>query len=378
MAEEAARTTATARTDAEHAYRAAVEREAAAREDLAAQATRTVRLSSVDDDLGRLETEVDRVVGELALREQELDEAEAAFRQADARRREVEDVRRHLAEEAAGRRAEMETLQSSLAGSERDRERLEGSLREVRERITAAETEQEDLTSDIEHMDGQSSPLSERRAALDGERRKIVDKLEELEEIRRRQESRRDLLEARRQDIEETAGSRFLKGHRRQAIGLLRDLVRVESGLSRALVAALGPLADAVVYTDGDRALADAGEGDGAILAIAGGGPVAAGLAGERSLLSVVDAEPAARGIASTVLRDVYLVETVEEASRKQDAHPTASFVTPDGVLVGPAVIHTAAVADARAREIRAELQVLEHDLGRDEERAQAAPRAAR
>ncbi len=128
-------------------------------------------------------------------------------------------------------------------------------------------------------------------------------------------------------------------------------------------MAALGPLADAVVYQDGDRALADAPEGDGAILAIASGGPVPIGLRGERALLSVIEAEPAARGIASTVLRDVYLADTVEEAAEKQAAHPAASFVTPEGVLVGPAVIHTAREADARAREIRAELQVLEHDL---------------
>ena len=63
------------------------------------------------------------------------------------------------------------------------------------------------------------------------------------------------------------------------------------------------------------------------------------------------------------MLRDVYLAETVREASEKQRRHPTASFVTSDGVLVGPAVIHTAREADARAREIRAELQVVVHDL---------------
>ena len=51
------------------------------------------------------------------------------------------------------------------------------------------------------------------------------------------------------------------------------------------------------------------------------------------------------------------------EASEKQRRHPAASFVTAEGVLVGPAVIHTAKEADARAREIRAELQVLAHDL---------------
>jgi chromosome segregation protein len=59
----------------------------------------------------------------------------------------------------------------------------------------------------------------------------------------------------------------------------------------------------------------------------------------------------------------VYLASTIAEASQKQADHPAASFVTPEGVLIGPAVIHTAAEADARAREIRAELQVLEHDL---------------
>ena len=181
--------------------------------------------------------------------------------------------------------------------------------------------------------------------------------------MERRHQARRDLLEARRRDIEETAGSRFLQAHKGHAVGLLRDLVRSQTGLERALVAALGPLADAVVYQDGDRALADAPEGDGAILAIASGGPVPIGLRGERALLSVIEAEPAARGIASTVLRDVYLADTVEQAAEKQAAHPAASFVTPEGVLVGPAVIHTAREADARAREIRAELQVLEHDL---------------
>ena len=68
-------------------------------------------------------------------------------------------------------------------------------------------------------------------------------------------------------------------------------------------------------------------------------------------------------GSSSTILRDVYLVDAIDEAADKQAEHPTCSFVTPAGVLVGPAVIHTAKEADARAREIRAELKVVEHDL---------------
>jgi chromosome segregation protein len=189
-------------------------------------------------------------------------------------------------------------------------------------------------------------------------------------------QSRKALLDARRRDIEETPGSRFLAEHGGHAVGLLKDLVRIDDGLKRALVAALGPLADAVVYDDGALALADAPHGDGAILAIAAGGPVPIGLPGERQLLAAVDADPAARGIVSTVLRDVYLAATVDDAAHKQAAHPDASFVTPEGVLVGPAVIHTAREADVRLREIRAELQVLAHDLSATDQ--QLRPRTER
>ena len=71
------------------------------------------------------------------------------------------------------------------------------------------------------------------------------------------------------------------------------------------------------------------------------------------------------------MLRDVYLASSTEEAAEKQDAHPRASFVTSDGTLVGPAVIHTPKATDGRAREIRAELQVLAHDLAGTRSRLQ-------
>src|SRR5207247_5763234 len=61
--------------------------------------------------------------------------------------------------------------------------------------------------------------------------------------------------------------------------------------------------------------------------------------------------------------------ESVDDAVAKQSEHPESSFVTSDGMLIGPAVIHTAKEADARLREIRAELQVLAHDLTATERR---------
>ena len=351
------------RSDADQAFRLAMDREASASQALASQAGRAARLDAIEAELARAEGDVERVVRDLADRERELEEAEAAFRDADQHRREVDELRRRAGEQAAGRRVEVEALERSISSGEGERARLEEELRDVRARVEALRTEREATESEIEALDGQTSPLAERRVALEEERRRATEKVEELEDIERRQQARLELLEARRRDIEETAGMRFLRSHRGRAAGVLRDLVRAEEGLERALLAALGPLADAVVYEDRDEAIAAAPEGDGAILAIAAGGPVPHVLSGERPLLSAVEADPAARGIVSTVLRDVYLASSIAEAAEKQAAHPRSSFVTPDGTLLGPAVIHTPREPDARAREIRAELQVLAHDL---------------
>jgi chromosome segregation protein len=362
-AEQTFRQTQFDRSQSQDAFRACVEREGAAREELATEASRSARLDALDAELARVDAELIRVLADLELRERELEEAEATFHVAEEERRAVEEERRRLGEEAAGRRAEVGALERSISSSERERSRIAEALESVETRLAEIEAERDGLASEIETFDDRSAPMSEKRAQLDVERRTLADKIEELDDIRRRHESRRDLLEARRQDLEETAGSRFFAAHTGHAVGLLKDLVRVEAGFERALSAALGPLADAVVYEDAGRALDDAHEGDGAILAIAAGGPVPMGIDGERSLLTLIDAEPAARGIASTVLRDVYLAPSVSEAAEKQRRHSSASFVTPEGVLVGPAVIHTAREADARAREIRAELQVVAHDL---------------
>jgi chromosome segregation protein len=375
-AEQAFRGASVDREDAEATYRQAVDRETEARQALAGEATRAARMDAVRTELHRLEAKASSVLVELEAVESELEGAEAAYRQAEDDRHQIEERRRRIGEEAAGRRAEAEAIGRTLETAALERDRLERALVEVRERIATADSERTATENDIEQMDGQIAPLSERRTQLEDERRALVDRIEELTEARLRMQARKDLLDARRRDIEETPGSRFLSTHAGRAVGLLRDLVRVERGLERALAAALGPLADAVVYDDGDRALADAPGGDGAILAIAAGGPVPLGLAGERKLLAEVEAEPAARGIVSTVLRDVYLVDGVEEAARKQTEHPDASFVTPEGLLVGPAVIHTAKEADARLREIVAELNVVAHDLAATEQ--QLRPRAVR
>ena len=366
-AEMTARGTTQERERAERSYRETVDREAAARAELASESARAVRIDTVTREIARVEALLAVTIDDLQIQERALDGAEAAFRRDEDHRRDVEEARRRIGEEAAGRRAEVEALEHSMAAADRERDRLETDLAMVRERVATIEAERATVERDIEQLDAQSSPLGERRGALEDELRQLAHKVEELDDARRAMQARKDLLDARRRDIEETPGSRFLGAHRGRAVGLLKDLVGTEPVLERALVAALGSLGDAVVYEDGALALEDAGDGDGAILAISAGGPVPPGRPGERRLLRAVEARPAARGIVSTILRDVYLADTLEEAVAKQAEQPQASFVTTDGVLIGPAVIHTAKEADARLREILAELQVLAHDLSATE-----------
>ncbi|HEX7464050.1 MAG TPA: hypothetical protein VF382_04035, partial [Actinomycetota bacterium] len=356
--------------------RMALESVSAARAELAGEAARQARLTALDQDHARVRTRLQEVVGELERREQELDAAEREFQALAETRRKAEEERRRLFEEAAAHRAEMEALRRSLAAFERERARLDESLSQVRERRRDAAAERERLEGEIERLDAEVPPISDRRADLERERRVLAGKVAELQEALRHHGNRLAVLEARKKDLEETPGSRFLEVHRDRAVGLLGEFVESEPGWERALSAGLGYLADAVVYRELDGAVADAGAGDGAVLAVAGGGPASFVLPGERTLLQVVRADPAVRGLVCTVLKDIHLAGSLEEALAKHARHPKASFVTPEGILVGPATIRTTRNGDSRAAEVDREMRVVEHDLAQT--KATLGPKHAR
>jgi chromosome segregation protein len=354
-----------ARSAAELELRQAVQLESEARQAVAAQVNAGARTAAIEEDARRLEERFAETAKELEGRNRELEAAEAAFAAAVDARRDAEDERRRAAEEAAAHRAEVETFRRSLASHDRERSRLEESVDQVRERRASAEAERETLAAEVERLDASTAPIADRRSELERERHGLSEIVAELEEGLRRLELRRDVLRARLDDLERTPGSRFLEDHPGRGVELLGRLIRAVDGWDRALRAGLGSLTDAVVYEDAGRALADAPSGEGATLAVAGGGPAAFELSGERTLLSIVQADPTVRGLASTLLKDIYLAETLEEAAAKHAEHPKASFVTPDGVLVGPALIRTTVTADSRADEVRRELAVVERDLSR-------------
>jgi chromosome segregation protein len=111
------------------------------------------------------------------------------------------------------------------------------------------------------------------------------------------------------------------------------------------------------VYEDAGRAIADASDGEGAILAVAiAADTLEPALRGERSLMSAVKPDARVEGLVASILRDVYLARDTRDAAEKHQRHPQARFVTSDGVMVGREIIQTAPEAGTRARSIGEEL----------------------
>ncbi|MFM7718325.1 MAG: AAA family ATPase [Actinomycetota bacterium] len=362
-AEDALAAAQEARSAAEAELRRAVAAEADARQRLAAESTRGVRIESLEGDLRATRESLATAQRDLGGAEIALEEAERAFRQATQEHRLAADERRRLLEEAAARRAEIEMLRQSLAASDRERARVEADLEDVRTRRAAAERAIDDARADAERLDAESAPLAGRRGTIEGERAALAEQIATLEERLRVAENRRDVAKARLEDLRASDGARFLARRPTPALGLLGDMVRARSGWEAALAAALGPLVDAVVYDDGAAALRDAPGAGGATIAIAGGGGAALVLEGERPLLSVVDADAPVRGIVATLLSDVYLADSVEEAVGKAAQHGRASFVTRDGLLLGPVTIRTVPDRAERIEDLDRELDVAEHEV---------------
>lgn len=373
-ADDAATAAQERRTAAEAALRAAVEEESAARQRLASESSRGTRLSDIEDEIRGLRSDVASAEQHLTAAEAASEEAERAHRTAVDARRAAEDERRRALEETAARRAEAEALRSSAAAAARERERVVSSITDVvaRERDLTSRREREVATT--EGLDASVASLEDRRRSVGATREDHAAEVAETEERAAVATAHLDAAAARLAEASSTPGSRFLERHGGRALGLLSGMVRATDGWDRALAAALGAHADAVVYDDGDAAVADATDGRGALLALASaGGPTSGVLDGERALLSVVEADGASRAIVSAILADVYLADSITDAVRRSREHPRASFVTRDGVLVGPSIIATAPDRDERIAALRSEVAEAE----RESERASASLVAA-
>lgn len=352
------------RAEIERALRAAVKEEGEARARAAEEASGG-RLFSLEEEIRRTEAALEETESALAAREAALEEAEEAFRAAEQERNRVEAERGRAQDEAATRRAARETEARALAFSESERDQLVEELSDLAAREEQARAQRDGIEEEIERLDAAQSLVADRHRELERERGGLLEEIARLDAAERRLEVRRQALEAQAAALEETASRKLLRRAPGRALGLLRELVRAESGAELALSAALGAMADAVVYEDEDRAVADVLETPGATIAIAEPGGSQEPLRDKRPLLNVVRADPRVRGLVERLLRGVYLVSSPQEALVDHRAHPGSSFVTSGGVLVGGAVVRSAAVGEdegARlAREVKAVAGDLEH-----------------
>ncbi|HJV03997.1 MAG TPA: AAA family ATPase, partial [Actinomycetota bacterium] len=354
-----------ARSRSEAALRESVRAEAEARARAAEGDGTGGRLVVLEEDLRQGEQHLAELAEATREREAELAQAERSFAEAMRVRRAAEEARDHARETAAARRAELRSLQRSVELSTEERERLTASLAEVGAREARAQTERDRLEAEVERLDAEETPRATRQARLAREEEVLAAEVAELEDRERALEARRQGLEARRAALAETPGRRFLKSSSARAIGRLGDLIEVRLGLDKAVAAALGSLADAVVYDDLARAVADAPEAGGATLAVSGTAPTDFVIPGRRRLLSAVRADRRVAGAVAAALRHVYLADSREEALQLHRRHPGASFVTPDGVLVGPSVVRTAPAPSEDELNVRREEVVVERDLRR-------------
>ncbi|MGH2723984.1 MAG: AAA family ATPase, partial [Actinomycetota bacterium] len=353
------------RSRAEAALRDAVRAEGEARARLAEESGRQGRLDALEEEVRRIGTELAAAVDALAEKEAALAEAERVHAEAARRRQEAEAVAAEAREAAATRRAELGTLRRTLEVASSERSRLAAVLEDLRRREEERRGERDALEAEIERLDAEETPLADRQARVAREIERLFAETADLEQTERGLEARFQALEARQEALSDTPGKRFVRRRSERTLVLLGQMVHAEPGLEKAVAAALGPLADAVIYERHDRAVADAPEAAGATLAVAEETPPGFVLPGERSLLSAVRADPPAAPAMAAALRHVYLAADADQALAKHRRHPGASFVTPDGVLVGPALVRTAPAPTEHEVAIRRERVGLERDLTR-------------
>jgi chromosome segregation protein len=353
------------RSEAESSLREAVRLEGETRARVAAESGRASRLDVLEEEIGRAAAQLEAVLTGLQQQKDELARAEQFFAESERARRESEERRRDARDQAAERLAEARSLRRSLELSQSERGHLVKALEELRRRETETQVERDALEEEVERLDASSAPGADRLARLRRQGERIGGEMAAAEDRERQLGARRQALEARRRAMTETPGRRFLRSRAGGAVGLLGTLIHVERGLERAVAAALGPLADAVVYADHAEAVSEAADAGGATLAVSEGTPGGFVVPGERSLLSAVRADPRARAAVTVALRHVYLADDRDQALDKHRRHPGASFVTRDGILVGPAVVRTAPAPSEEEMRLGREEVAVRRDYAR-------------
>ena len=316
----------------------------------------------------------------------EIDAARVAVNEAVGARERAEEEARHA-------ESERQTVQTAREEASRAREEvvhLHGERAALRAAVEAAEEERTRL---LEHRgvaqnasDRSQGGLSEVRQELerlDAEETALGGRLDEAEvranehraaasEIEAREhaaERRIEFLAARREMLAQevsraTDPAALLEGAHGIA-GRIIDQVRAAGGYERALRAALGPIADAVLASSRADAMAALErlkrDGGRAAIAVPGASIYAPVPVGVRPLLQVVTSVGPHADLVRGLLSGIALADSLAEAAELSRAHPGIVVVTPDGDRLGANVVIGGAPEEVR--DARNELAKLDEEM---------------
>ena len=340
------------------------------------------------DDLLARASVADEQYAEALERAEEAAEKLESIREEIAERREVFDAaeREHLAQvrAIADRRegvvrllAQEESQLAAVAAAEEEISRIEEALGETRQRAHVAAREAEELARAITGDGEQRDELYQAHVRAAAESDAADKRLEQLRAAQRERERTVFTLESRIATLSEQAPKQAAADALGGDVGVLAGLISADQGVAKALAAALGPFAEALV---GAGDVADAlAQAERAIVVDPVGGstwrmdtdaPV-------DWLLDHVRLDPSIAGPLTRVLVDVALADTVEEARRIVADDPRLRAVTRTGVLAGEGWIaagtgqvSTVEVSSSAAASAKAALR--EHDATLEATRREA------
>ncbi|MFZ0491581.1 MAG: chromosome segregation protein SMC [Acidimicrobiia bacterium] len=357
-----------------------------------------------------LETEVGDLEGELATTASHMAEAQRAADRAEQILRFLEDEARSLADQdalpvegaLAVVRGDLSSLEAAMDRDGRELRDVERRLAVLAARIAEESTEIDELRRGIRATDGETVAAQDDYELTRATRESFQEQWERADEEAARARLALAAASARVEAIEEAvsgatdpeARDRLLE--RDGVVGSVTAVLAVPTDLARAVDAALGPWAGAVVASSRQevrRAVEDLkSDGLGGIAVVAGSGRPAAlpvPVVGADRLVDLLGGT-ADRGLAERLLGDVVVVEGWGAAFDIVSRHPEIRAVTPEGDLVdadgmhigqpdgaSPAVLESALVGLERAEIDAARAVSLLTQARRSFDDARAAERGA-
>ena len=306
---------------------------------------------------------------EIANRSAALEQATAARAAAEAENAEAEKAFEAMVRANVDRReglarlsGQMSSLSSRVGSGESRLAQIQAACAEAGQKADFAEAELRSAQTDVPEVDqsGLESACEEAVSALERARAEVESHRVSTQDLIQKKAGLTARVEALKlaQRSQEDGASWIQENQ--HGLGALASMLRVEAGYEKAVAAALGPAAEAVVLSDLTSSVqaveklktADRGRacvvipGPGGSRSDMGArpagsspttvGPPQAGSTplGPRSLMSLLAGTDALLGALSNIAGDTIVVDSMEQAEALVDADPDARVVTRDGEFV--------------------------------------------